>query len=199
MFQTIHGSLTKGLALSAGETLLIRGGTSSIGMAAARMAKRMGATVIGTIRNPDKLKNLEENGDDDAVLDSGEIVQQVLQQYPGGVDKVLELVGTVTLRASLATARPGGVVCVTGILSVEWTLQTFTLMEDIPHTMRLTVYTGEAKDLDIEALQHFLNDVAAGREEVVIDQTFSLTEIQKAHRYMEDNHSSGKLVVVLDA
>jgi NADPH:quinone reductase len=54
MFQTVYGSLHLSLGIQAGETLLIRGGTSSIGMLATQMAKNAGLTVIATTRNAQK-------------------------------------------------------------------------------------------------------------------------------------------------
>ncbi len=70
--------------------------------------------------------------------------------FPDGVDKVLELIGTRTLKDSLKCIKPGGMVCVTGILGNEWTLKEFTPMGDIPSLGRLTVYMGEAGNLQKE-------------------------------------------------
>jgi NADPH2:quinone reductase len=56
--QTAYGSLTIGLDLSVGQTLLIRGGTSLLGMAATTVAKDVGATVISTTRQPDRVEAL---------------------------------------------------------------------------------------------------------------------------------------------
>src|SRR4051794_6916944 len=52
MLQTAYGSLTVGLDVQPGQTLLVRGGTSSVGMAAAILAKRQGLTVLATTRDP---------------------------------------------------------------------------------------------------------------------------------------------------
>tara|TARA_Y100000815_G_C13308877_1_gene487613 strand:+ start:1372 stop:1599 length:228 start_codon:yes stop_codon:yes gene_type:complete len=62
MFQTVHGSLHLALGSKPGETLLIRGGTSSIGMLATQVAKNLGLTVIATTRNTKKKQVLIENG-----------------------------------------------------------------------------------------------------------------------------------------
>ena len=61
MFQTVFGSLHLALNIVKGETLLIRGGTSSIGMLATQIAKNFGLTVIATTRNMEKEKILKEN------------------------------------------------------------------------------------------------------------------------------------------
>src|SRR4029453_7941139 len=56
--QTAYGSLTTGLDLQPGQTLLIRGGTSALGYAAAALARDTGATVLATTRQPDRLDRL---------------------------------------------------------------------------------------------------------------------------------------------
>lgn len=198
MFQTVMGSLTIGLEVQTGQTLLIRGGTSSIGMTTARLAKDMGLTILSTSRNPNKIDKLKANGVDHVMIDDGDIVGQVHALYPDGVDRVLELIGTKTLLNSLKTAKRGGIVCMTGILGGEWTLNHFTPMEDIPTGVKLTSYAGEASNLSPESLQAFVDDVAAGRQILNLDKTFTLAELPEAHRYMESNQASGKVVVVVE-
>ena len=197
MFQTTYGSLTAGLDVKSGQSILIRGGTSSIGMAAASLSKNMGLKVISTTRNPNKIKVLKEYGIDEVVVDEGLIAKKVREIFPSGVDRVLELVGAKTLRDSLKCAAPGGIVCMTGILGNSWTLNEFTPMGDIPHTVRLTVYTGEAKDLSAKLLQEFVDGVTNGSNQIKIDRIFTIDEIVQAHSYMESNQASGKLVVVV--
>lgn len=197
MFQTAYGSLTSGLEVKSGQTLLIRGGTSSIGMAAATIAKNMGSKVVSTTRNPSKIEALKEHGIDEVIVDDGTIAPKVRELFPNGVDRVLELVGTETLRDSLKCATPGGIVCMTGILGNAWTLREFTPMGDIPHTVRLTVYTGEAKNLSARLLQEFIDGVTSGKNQIKIDRIFSFNDIVEAHRYMESNQASGKLVVLV--
>ena len=197
MFQTTYGSLTAGLDVKSGQSILIRGGTSSIGMAAASISKNMGLKVISTTRNPNKITVLKGHGVDEVVVDEGLIAKKVREIFPSGVDRVLELVGATTLRDSLKCAAPGGIVCMTGILGNSWTLNEFTPMGDIPHTVRLTVYTGEAKDLSAKLLQEFVDGVTNGSNQIKIDRIFTIDEIVQAHSYMESNQASGKLVVVV--
>ncbi|NQU88118.1 MAG: zinc-binding dehydrogenase, partial [Mariniphaga sp.] len=111
MFQTVSGSLNQALEIQNGETLLIRGGTSSIGMLASQLAKTQGLTVISTTRNPDKKQALIENGADHVIIDNGTVVKQLKQFFPEGVNKVLELIGTRTLKDSLKCISQKGVVC----------------------------------------------------------------------------------------
>ncbi len=195
MFQTVSGSLNQALELRAGETLLIRGGTSSIGMLACQLAKTMGATVISTTRSPSKEQSLKENGADHVLIDDGSVASLLSKLFPEGVKKVLELIGTRTLKDSLKCIGSKGIVCMTGILGNEWTIQNFTPMGDIPSLGRLTVYMGESKNLSKDLLQAFINKVEKGNIKLNIDSVFQLDQIVKAHQYMENNLAKGKLVV----
>jgi NADPH:quinone reductase len=195
MLQTANGSLQIGLDAKAGETLLIRGGTSSVGMATAVLAKRLGMTVLSTTRNPPKGKDLEDVGADHVVIDSGAVAGAVRQLFPEGVDAALELVGTTTLPDTLRCARVHGVVCFTGMLSNEWTVEKFYPIDYIPRGVRLTAYGGEAADLPASVLQGFIDDVEAGRVKVPIGHVFAFEEIAVAHQAMEDGTMAGKLVV----
>ena len=195
MFQTVSGSLTQALEVQKGETLLIRGGTSSIGMLSCQLAKHLGLTVISTTRNEAKKKFLIENGADHVLIDNGTVTKELRALFPEGVDKVLELIGIKTLKDSLKCIKPRGVVCMTGILGGEWTLKEFTPMGDIPSLGRLTVYMGDAANLRKELLQDFIDAVENGEITLNIDKVFSLDQIVEAHTYMESNQAKGKLVV----
>ena len=197
MFQTVSGSLNQALEIQAGETLLIRGGTSSIGMLSCQLAKSKGLTVISTSRNPDKKQALLDNGVDHIVIDNGSVKDQVREIYPEGINKVLELIGTRTLKDSLKCIAPKGIVCMTGILGNEWTMKDFTPMGDIPSLGRLTVYMGDSKNLSKELLQEFIDEVEKGNIKLNIDTVFRFNEVANAHQYMEDNRAKGKLVVVV--
>ena len=195
MFQTVSGSLNLALEIKPKETLLIRGGTSSIGMIALQLAKVEGLTVISTTRNPEKKKLLLDKGADHVLIDNGEVSGLVREIFPQGVNKVLELIGTTTLKDSLKSIALKGMVCMTGILGNEWSMKSFTPMGDIPSLGRLTVYMGESKNLSKELLQEFIDEVEKGTIKLAIDKVFSLDEVSQAHQYMEDNKAKGKIVV----
>lgn len=195
MFQTVSGSLNQALEIAKDETLLIRGGTSSIGMLSCQLAKVKGLTVISTTRNRDKKEALIANGADYVLIDTGNISDQLIQHFPEGVNKVLELIGTRTLKDSLKCIKPKGMVCMTGILGNEWTMKDFTPMGDIPSLGRLTVYMGESNNLSKESLQDFIQEVELGHIKFNIDRVFTFEQVAEAHQYMEDNRATGKIVV----
>jgi NADPH:quinone reductase-like Zn-dependent oxidoreductase len=196
MLQTAHGSLTVGLDVQPGQTLLIRGGTSSVGMAAAILAKDRGLTVLSTTRQSDRVTTLEAIGVDHVLVDDGPIATQVSAIVPGGVDAALELVGTNTLPDTLRATAVHGVVCFTGMLSNQWTVADFYPIDYIPSGVRLTAYGGEAADLPAAVLQGYLDGVAEGRLSVPIDRTYALDEVAEAHADMEHGRATGKLVVL---
>ncbi len=198
MFQTAQGSLRVGLRAQAGERLLIRGGTSSVGLTVAALARRQGLTVAATTRNLDKADAMRAAGVQHVVHDTGgSLVPAARAVFPEGADCVLELVGTTTLADSLRCAAPGGRVCMTGILGGQWVWPAFEPMVDLPTGVSLSSYSGGSDDVTAEELQGFVDDVAAGRVAVSLDRTFALDDIVAAHRYMEANRARGKLVVVL--
>lgn len=196
MLQTSHGSLTIGLDAKPGQSILIRGGTSSIGMATAVLAKRLGMTVLATTRNPDRAGTLRKVGVDHPLVDDGNVAAKVRDIFPDGVDTALELVGTPTLPDTLGATRVHGVVCFTGMLSNQWTVRDFYPIEYLPRGVRLTAYGGDATDLPAAVLQRFLDAVAARDALVPIHRIYRLDEIAEAHADMEAGRATGKLVVV---
>jgi NADPH:quinone reductase-like Zn-dependent oxidoreductase len=197
MLQTAYGSLTVGLDARPGQTLLIRGGTSSVGMTAAILAKRRGLTVFATTRDAAKADALRAIGVDEVLIDDGAVAAQCRALRPDGVDIALELVGAPTLHDTLSAVRVHGVVCNTGALSNQWSVPDFYPTGYIPSGVRLTGYGGDASDLPQPMLQEFLDAVAAGTATVPIARTYTLDQIVEAHADMEANRVAGKLVVSL--
>ena len=196
MLQTAHGSLSVGLDLRPGQSLLIRGGTSSVGLAAASLARELGATVFSTTRRADRLDELARHGVDHPLVDDGHVAEAVRRLAPAGVDAALELIGAPTLHDTLRAVRVQGTVCFTGMLSNEWVVKDFYPIAYIPTGVRLTAYGGDASDLPAAVFQRQLDAIAAGRLQVRVHKVYDgLEQVAQAHADLESNVAVGKLVV----
>jgi len=199
-YLTAWGCLVEAMELKAGQRVLVRGGSSSVGMAAISLGKDLGLTVAATTRTSAKADALRAAGADEILIDDGHIASAVKRLFHTGVDGVVELVGTVTLLDSLRCAAPKGYVCYAGMLGNQWVLERFEPMPAIPSTVRLTTYTTHTVTAanSAESLQRIVRAVEQGRLRLNLDRVFRFGEIVQAHRYMEENRAAGKLVVALD-
>jgi NADPH:quinone reductase-like Zn-dependent oxidoreductase len=196
MLQTAWGSLFTSLRITKSDRLLIRGGTTSVGLAAAAIAKNHGLFVASTTRKPDREQFLKSAGADEVFIDNGSIAVAVSNELSGGVDKVLELIGATSLKDSLRCAKQGGIVCMTGIVGNKWSFDQFSPMEFIPTGVSLTVYAGEADDFARMPFQELVDQVADGTLKVQVGKVFRLDDIVDAHRVMDENRAGGKIVVL---
>ncbi|WP_030443435.1 zinc-binding dehydrogenase [Actinoplanes subtropicus] len=186
-YLTARGSLDA-LGIVRGNRLLIRGGSSSVGMAAASIAAAQGVEVVATTRRPDKAPGLSQAGAGRVLIDDGGPLAA------DGFDGVLDLVGARTAVDSLRLVRRGGTVCVSGSLS-GWLIENFEPIAMIPSGTRLTSFHSDDAAGAAATLQRIVGEVEAGAYRPNVDRVFGLAEIVAAHRYMEDDAATGKVVV----
>ncbi len=201
-YLTAWGALDKNLRIEAGQTLLIRGATSSVGLAALSYAKARGLTVIATTRSANKVDRLKTFGADHVLIDHGELSEQVRSLVRDGVDMALEIVGASTLRDTLKTLRHWGEVAVIGLLGGPPVIENFNLMADLPNTVKLSFFSssllGSAQmPLAESPLNWIAQQVSIGKIPSILSQQFNFSDIQQAHAFMESNEANGKLVGAL--
>jgi NADPH:quinone reductase-like Zn-dependent oxidoreductase len=139
---------------------------------------------------------LDLTAGDEVVVDTGAIASAVRSLVPQGVNKVLELVGTTTLKDSLRCAHPRGVVCMTGMVGNQWSFEQFSPMDAIPSTVRLTTYDGGVADFMATPYDELLALIDRGALRLPVGEVFALADIVEAHRCMEENRAGGKIVVL---
>lgn len=197
MMQTTWGALFKALNIQRSDRLLIRGGTTSVGLAAAAIAKSQGAFVAATTRKPEREHLLRANGAEQVFVDNGTIADQVKQT--GVFNKVLEMVGVTTLRDSLQCVGEGGIVCMVGSVSGKWAFDDeFSPMLSIPTAVSLTTYHSSAKAFVETPLDEIVNQLGTERIKSLIGKVFvDLDKINEAHKCMDDDKAGGKIVLLI--
>jgi NADPH:quinone reductase len=187
--------------LRAGETLLVHGANSGIGVTAIQMAKAAGARVIATARGAAKAAKARELGADLAV-DAADGDWAVAVKAAGDVDVVLDMVGAEYFERNLDVLAPDG------RLVVIATLTGHEVRLDLRRLMlkRLTVSasTLRARDADEKArLARAIEErvwpwIAEGRVDVPVDRTFPLERAADAHAWLESGSQFGKVVLTVE-
>jgi NADPH:quinone reductase-like Zn-dependent oxidoreductase len=191
---TAYGSLFQSLQLVATDVLLIRGGTSAAGLAAIQLAKSIGAKVLASTRKESKRELLIKQGADHVLIEDGTLAKQLLNIYPNGINKVLELIGTSTLYESMSFLKIHGIVCVTGILSKKATIENFYPIKDIPSGVYLTGFSSNSPSQPL--IDELFEHIKKFNLHPTIARTFLLEEIADAHQMMENNEANGKIVII---
>jgi putative PIG3 family NAD(P)H quinone oxidoreductase len=187
--------------LAAGESLLVHGGTSGIGLTAIQLAKRFGATVIATAGSPDKVAFCRSIGADHAIdyrtQDFAEEVARITGKR--GVDVILDMVGGDYIARNLRC------LALEGRLVMIAFLQGSRAEIDFRHVMmrRLTITGSTLRASPFErkaALARSLREKvwplhAEGKLRTVTHATFPLAEAARAHALMESSAHIGKIVL----
>jgi NADPH:quinone reductase len=193
---TAYGSLFDCLQLQPTDSLLVRGATSALGLAAVQLAKSIGCTVMGTSRQVSRLETLRRCGVDWPLVDDAGLDDQVQAARPEGVDKILELVGPATLRQSMSWLAYHGIVCCTGVLGHRFSIDGFDPIKFIPNGVYLSSFFSNYPTQD--RMDEIFRHLAAQQLRPVVSRVFRFDQIGLAHELMESNEAMGKIVVVVD-
>lgn len=196
---TVYANVFEHGGLKSGETLLVHGATSGIGVTAIQMAKAAGAKVIATGRGADKAATALALGADVAVDTTAEDFTEVCKRE-GGVDVVLDMVGGDYFRKELDALKTGGrIVFIASLAGGEVSLPIFKLMQKRAVVTGSTLRPRDADEkarLAAEVERVVWPWVEQGRVRPPVDATFPLAEAAKAHAHLEDGAHVGKVVLV---
>jgi NADPH:quinone reductase-like Zn-dependent oxidoreductase len=198
-YATAWTCLFRNLEITTGQTLLIRGATSSFGRAAINMAVNTGVRVIATTRSQKRFAMLQELGAARVELEGPDLSKRIAEAKQ--LDLVLDLVGNSTILDSLDMLRRGGRACLAGWLGGLAPIKDFNPLLQMSSGVYLTffasfVFGTPGFPLSDVPLQEIAQQVAAGRLKAKPSRVFRFEEIREAHRVMEANEAGGKMVVV---
>jgi NADPH:quinone reductase-like Zn-dependent oxidoreductase len=200
-YLTAFGALIEFGQLQKGASVLITAASSSVGLAAIQIAKSVGAIVIAATRGAGKKSALMSAGADQVIAtDEEDLVERVMTITSGkGVNLVFDPVAGPSLGALAEAAAPGATIFEYGALSPAptafplfpalakgLTVRGYTLFEIVKNPERLA-----------RGKQFIYNGLESGALKPVIDRTFPLESIVEAHRYMESNQQTGKIVITV--
>lgn len=152
-YYTAFGSM-KNLQIKEGNYILVRGGTSGVGVAFINLIKRKykNISIDGTSRHLNKRDTLRRAGFSDVVEDRNGVLQTD-KTY----DRILELIGPATLKNSFHHINEGGIICSTGQLGGQWYLENFDPIFDIKNNSYLTAfYSNNVNEAKIKELLQYI-------------------------------------------
>lgn len=196
---TVFANVFEGGGLKAGETLLIHGATSGIGVMAIQMAKAAGARVIATSRGAAKAEAARALGAD-VSLDATEHDLAAAIQEAGGADVVLDMVGAAYAELNLNALKPGGRWVV--IATLTGAKAEIDLMRIMLKRIVLTGSTLRSRPADEKARLAAAVEatvwpwVASGAVRAQVEATFPLAEADAAHAHLEAGAHVGKIVLL---
>jgi putative PIG3 family NAD(P)H quinone oxidoreductase len=197
---TVFANVFEAGALKPGETLLIHGATSGIGVTAIQMAKAHGARVIATSRGAAKAEAARALGAD-VSLDAGDGDMVDAIRDAGGADVILDMVGAAYARLNQTALNSGGRWVVIGTQSgplAEVDLTRLMLKRQVltGSTLRSRPADEKAR-LVAEVQAKVWPSVAEGRVRPPIDATFPLERAEDAHLRLEAGAHVGKIVLTV--
>lgn len=195
---TVFANVFEAGALKSGETLLIHGATSGIGVTAIHMAKAAGARVIATSRGAEKARAARDQGADLSLDATADDMAAAIADF-GGADVVLDMVGADYAALNQNALNPGGRWVV--IATLTGSLAQVDLMRLMLKRIVLTGSTLRSRPADEKArLARAVEKtvwpwVAAGLVRPPVDTTFPLARAAEAHRRLEAGAHIGKIVL----
>jgi putative PIG3 family NAD(P)H quinone oxidoreductase len=197
-FFTVWANVFDDAQLKPGETLLVHGGTSGIGVTAITLAKAMGAKVYATASSEEKLAAIRALGAD-AAFDYRKDGWETEIASLGGADVVLDMAGGDFVKRNMTAMNPGGRhVSIAMLRGNAGEIDIFQMMRK---RLRFSGSTMKIRSFEEKArLAAALRDkvwplFAAGRLKPVTDRVFPLAEAAEAHRRMEAGRHIGKILL----
>ena len=200
VFITAWDALVCQANLQSGQWALVHAGASGVGTAAIQICKAVGAYVIVTCSAGKRDACLALGADLAIDYKSSDFVEVVMQAtHQKGVNVVLDVIGGSYLNKNVAALAPKGTIVQVGLMGGGST--DFNIGALMPKRARLigTVLRPRPPDEKIAVTQRFIAEmlpfIASAKLRPVIDRRFELDQIVEAHKFMESNANTGKIVI----
>ena len=190
-YYTSYGALIN-LKIVDSDKILVRGASSATGIAFCNLVKSRfpNVKIYGSAQNISKREILLEIGFDEIFEDKGYVLQTEMK-----FDKILELVGPRSIKDSIKHLNRYGIVCSAGQLGEQWFLEDFDPIMELKNNVYLTTFYSGI--VDFPSLREMFDFVEKYHVEAKPSKVFSLSEIQKAHEYIESKDGFGKVVCLV--
>lgn len=191
-YYTAFGSFLN-LKIEEKDSVLVRGATSGVGIAFAKLLKGKFPKIhlTGTSRNLAKEQQLKAVGFDQVILDKDGVLH-TKEQF----DKVLDLVGPSAILDTFARTAEGGIICSCGLLGGHWTVPDFDPIEMLSRNLYLTTFA--SANVSQDKLQELVDFVERYHVDVGPEKIYKIDQIQDAHAYLEGSYSFGKVIVKIE-
>jgi NADPH:quinone reductase len=196
---TAHALLHYCAHVEKGETVVVEAAAGGTGLLAVQLAKRAGAKVIGLASSEEKRQFAEKMGADATADSRADDLKEAILEANGGekVDVVLHMSGTGFDAELHSLNMLGRIVCFGNAARHPNELQTNYLLQTSTSVLGfwLIALVARKRELLGEMIADLLGSVAKGELEVVIGETYPLSEAARAHEAMQDRGTTGKLLL----
>ena len=198
---TAHYLLNSTYKLQTGETALIHAAAGGVGLLLVQMAKKIGARVIATAGTEEKSQLARDAGADECIIYTQADFETESKRLTDGqgVHVVYDGVGKATFDKDLEVLRPRGYLVLFGgssgavppfdLIKLSQKGSLFITRPTLAH------YTAKREELEWRA-NDVLGSIASGELKLRIHKTYTLSEVEQAHRDLEGRKTSGKLLLV---
>jgi putative PIG3 family NAD(P)H quinone oxidoreductase len=196
---TVYANVFEHGGLKAGETLLVHGATSGIGVTAIQMAKAAGAKVIATARSAAKTEAARALGADLAINTAEQDFAEGVKAE-GGADVILDMVGGDYFGKDIDALKPRGrIVFIAAQGGGDPSLPIFKIMQKQAIVTGSTLRPRDADEkarLAAEVERVVWPWIAAGKVKPQVDRAFPLADAAAAHAYLESGAHTGKVIIL---
>ncbi len=201
-YATAWSCLHKNMRVKEGETVFVRGGTSSLGQAAINIISNINdVVVISSTRSANNIALLESLGCSEVYLESESLSNLVRKNHPDGIHSVMDIIGNKTLLDSLKMVKKDGVVCNAGFLGGGDPIL-FNPLTDMPPSVNLNFFASfmlgnENFPISNIPMQKIVKNAEKNIYKATPVKIFNFEDISKSHTLMESNNACGKIVVTI--